>query len=231
MKYEDLIALPEAERQEALAKAFNEKNTENQSLRTRLKKESPKALEIFERIKAEFGVEDVDDAFIDSLKSASNKSMSMEERLKTMERTLDKEKAEKIKLNEQLSQSEKRQLETERDRMILSEFGKVGIRPDEMQDQIKLASLNATYDGESQKWSYNGKDISTYATELAKSKPYLVGNPVKGGNGNSSASNVQGEGVKDFISEAEYMALTLDQQRSPEIRARARASMDKWGAK
>lgn len=231
MKYEDLIALPEEARQEALAKAFNEKNTENQSLRTRLKKESPKALEIFERIKAEFGVDDVDDAFIDSLKSASNKSMSMEERLKAMEKALEREKGEKNQLNEKLTQSEKRQLETERDRVILSEFGRVGIRTDEMQDQIKLAGMVATFDGEAQKWSYNGKDIASYATELAKAKPYLVGNPVKGGQGNSAAPNIGGEAVKDFISEAEYMALTLDQQRTPEIRARARASMDKWSAK
>ena len=228
MTYEEMMALPETERKDALAKAFHDKNQEAQSLRTKLKKENPKAMEIMERLKAEFGVDDVDDAFIENLKSASNKSMSMEERMKVMERALSKAQAEKDNLSSQLTQSEKKQLERERDGFILTELGKVGIRSDEMNDQMKLASINATYDADTQKWSFNGKDIATYATELAKAKPYLVGNPVKGGNGNSSASNVHGAGAGDYISEADYMALTLEQQQAPAMRAKARASMDKW---
>lgn len=231
MTYEELQALPEEARKEALAKAFHEKNTESQSLRTRLKKENPKAMEIMERLKAEFGVDDVDDAFIENLKSASNKSMSMEERMKVMERSLTKAQSEKEALSNQLTQSEKKQLERERDSFILTELGKVGIRSDEIQDQMRLASINATYDADTQKWTFNGKDIATYATDLAKAKPYLVGNPVKGGTGNSSASNVTGAGADNFISEADYMALSLEQQRNPAMRAKARASMDKWGVK
>jgi hypothetical protein len=228
MTYEELTALPEEARKEAMAKAFHEKNTEAQGLRNRLKKDNPKALEAYERLKAEFGVDELDDAFIESLKSATNKTMSMEERLKVMERSLAKANGDKEALSNQLTQSEKKQLERERDGLILSELGKIGIRSDEMQDQIKLASLSAVYDGDTQKWSFNGKDLAVYAGDLAKSKPYLVGNPVKGGTGNSGAPNVQGGSTDGFISEAEYMAMTLDQQRSPEIRAKARASMDKW---
>jgi len=231
MTYEELTAMPEEARKEAMAKAFHEKNAEAQGLRNRLKKESPKALEIFERIKAEFGVEDVDDAFIESLKSATNKTMSMEERLKVMERSLAKANGEKEALSNQLTQSEKKQLERERDGLILAELGKIGIRSDEMQDQIKLASLSAVYDGDTQRWSFNGKDLAVYAGDLAKAKPYLVGNPIKGGTGNSNASNVQGAGANGFISEAEFMAMSLDQQRTKEVRDRVHASVDKWDSK
>lgn len=228
MKYADLMALPEEEREAAYAATLHEKNTEAQSLRERLKKTSPKALAIYEAMKAKFGVEDVNEEFLDMLQKQSTESMTLEQQMAQLKKNLEAEKANNAKLNEKLTATERSQRERDRDNQIVSALGVAKIRSDAMDDARKLIASDSEYDTETNSWKFGGKDLTAYVADFAKAKPYLVGNPVKGGNGDSSSSSGSGNGA-DFISEEEYLKMSRDEQLKPETRKRVHASMDRWG--
>lgn len=227
MKYEELILLPEEARAEALAKAFNEKNTENKSLRDRLKKANPRALELYDKMKEKFGVDDIDDEMLETLYARSQSGVTLDQQVKALTAKLEKEKKEKEQLMNDFSVTKRKSLERERDTQVMAELGKVGVRGDAMVDAQRIVSLDAELQ-EDGAWLFAGKSLSEYMVDFAKAKAYLLGNPFKGGSSDSSQSN-GGRTSPDFISEAEYLALSPEEQRSPEIRKKAAASMDKWG--
>jgi len=232
MNYEELMALPEDKRAEALIEFKRKTNDENKSLRDRLKVQNPKAMAVYEGLRAKFGLEDVTDEFLDQLAKTSSDSMTAEQRIKALETTLANERKGSESLKAELGATKKMQLEKERDAMILGELAKIGVRGDAMVDAQRIVALESSYDGDTGKWLFNGGDVSTYMATFAKSKPYWIGNPVKGGNGNSSSSsNGHSQGDENFISEADYMALSDAERQTPEIRKKASYSIDKWKEK
>jgi hypothetical protein len=221
------MKLPEAERSTALSSAIHERNEEAKTWKTKFKQvNNPKANQLLESLKIRFGVEEVDEAFLEMLEKRNTQGQSQEEQMKALKAQLERESNEKKSLNEKLKASEIQQRERQRDEAILGALTKAGIHRNSA-DAKKIIITDAVYDGDTGKWTFDGKDLDGYVSEFAKDRPHFVDNPVKGGSGNSSSSNNgHGSGSADFISEAEYMAMSPEDQRANH--KKAMVSMVKW---
>jgi hypothetical protein len=216
MEFEEVMATLTPEQQDAITKRLAKVNEEAKGLRTKVKQTE----DIVGKIKTRFNVDTLDDAFFDSLQKSSADKLTIEQRLET-------ERKERLQLQSKLEGMTQMQREKSRDEQIIQALSKVGVRSDAISKALKLISLDSDYaDGE---WSFDGKPLDLYMTTWAKENAYFLGNPVKGGNGDSKAPNGAHNGSDpNFITQEEYLAMSPEVQRRPDVQKRAMASMANW---
>lgn len=222
------IARIQKEAEAKLTAEVHKRNEENQSLRARLKTVSPKALAIYDRLREGLGKDDIEDSDIEDILGANTGKSALEQRLGSLERSLKQRDDSLRQVSEKLADSEKRNREKQRDDAIRAELEKLVI-PGALASSVLIANASASYDEDSGKWTFGGKNAADAAAQIVKDNPWLKRNNVGGGNGNSSEPNAANREVPDFISEEEYMKMTPAQQQDPKVRERVHRSMDRWG--
>lgn len=229
MTYEEIMAKLSAEEQEVFRGEIHKRNEENKSLRERLKTQSPKAVAAYEALRARFGVEEIDETFLDQLQQKTAEGLTAAEQVKALKASLEKESMARKEAEKRLSSASIAQRERERDGRILDAVGKAGVRPEASSKACKLIAMESTFDDVTGAYLYNGKSLSEYMDDFRRENQYMIANPIGGGAGDSRASTSGGgSSDADFISEDDYLKLTPTEQRSKEVRARVAKSMDKW---
>lgn len=204
------------EQQAVVTDRLSKTNAEAKGLRDRLKAHE----DLHGKIKSKFGVESIDDTFLESLKINASKAGEKETELTELRKQM-------AGLRANFDNMTKAQQQAKLNEAITASLGKIGVRPDAIVNATKLISLNGNLN-EAGEWEFDGMPLDKFIVEWSKQNQYMIGNPVKPGNGNSGESNNGHEAVKDFLSAEEYLAMPREKQLSPEIAKRANASMHLW---
>ncbi len=185
--------------------ATHKANEEAKGLRGRAKGSE----ELIAKLKARFEVDELSDDVLDQLQRMPAEKLGAEERAKHLERKAKELETERNKYRDELSATQQKVAEKQRDDGIVQVLGKIGVRPDALDAARKLLAIDAVLGEEG--WTYNGKPLDEYAQEWAKGHAYLLANPVAPGAGTRAQT---GNSTAGALTLAAWESATPEWRRS-----------------
>jgi hypothetical protein len=198
-------------------------NNEAKGLRTRLKD-----LEIMEaRIKAFANKDAIDLSDVDALIESGAKLLTAEQKLELANRTAANDKKLLDESNNAILNMQRTERESKRDKAIISGLGSLGLKSEAMPQAQKLVSMESEWDESTSGYLFRGKPLNEFLETFKSENPYMVGNPIKRpGDGGGPAGG--GQGNPDFVSREQFLAMSAEERKAPEMQAKIKASVPKW---
>ena len=216
--FNSVMAALTPEQQAAITGRLNTVNEEAKGLRGRLKSIE----DVHGKIKTKLNLTDITESDIEALAMNVKKAGQSDSEISTLKQQIQQ-------LTSSYNNSRREQQEAKRNEAIVAALGKIGVRPDAIQNAMRLVAFSSNMNADGA-WEFDGKPLDQFIESWKTQNQYMITNPARSGAGNSSAPNGgHSNGIDGFISEAEYMSMDDAQRRSPEIQKRARASMGQWG--
>lgn len=206
------------EEQAVVTGRLGKANEEAQGLRGRLKGIE----DLHGKLKTKLNLSDITDSDIEALSLNVKKASESGGEIANL-----KQQIQQLTANFTKVEQEKR--EGKRNESIVSALGKIGVRSDAMANAARLVAFASSLNANGE-WEFEGQPLDKYIETWKAQNQYMIGNPIKGGNGNSGAPNMgNGNVIAGFISEADYLAMGDAERRSPETQKRVMESMGQWG--